>query len=288
MVMQSVPAKRTTNRLIRGNRTGEHKRSGSYSFIQDRSQGTTHGFPHRETSFRSGNGLEDTCKCRLEIGIDADLRFYRWDRQELVCAIGITGIPRTKGKESFFDEFVACIAKLMQVKRRHCFFDDVESPTGETMLIGNECEEEIESELFGFEVGEPLFGSQSMVEPGEGSWNLSDCIRDDGHEWFCKRHDWFSKLLMMSDVDGITSCMGNRHAAFDGLRKLQKLESFSLSKLSHLRDLGSFAQLKQSSDFAEIAETKVDSRKKIQQINKFRWKEDSKIPSFTTLYQPLI
>jgi hypothetical protein len=78
--------------------------------------------------------------------------------------------------------------------------------------------------------------------------------------------------------------MENRHAAFEGLRKPQKLESFLLSKLSHLRDLGSFAQLKQSSDFTEIAETKVDSRKKIQQINKFRWKEDSKIPSFTTLY----
>ena len=64
----------------------------------------------------------------------------------------------------------------------------------------------------------------------------------------------------------------------------QKLESFSLSKLSHLRDLGLITQSQQSSDFAEIAETKVDSRKKIQQINKFRWKEDSKIPSFTTLY----
>ena len=39
----------------------------------------------------------------------------------------------------------------------------------------------------------------------------------------------------------------------------------------------------ESSDFAD-AQTEVDSRKKIQQINKFRWKEDSKSTSFTTRY----
>ena len=211
-------------------------------------------------------------------------RFYQWDRQELISAIGIVGIPRTKRKESFFDEFVACFPQLMPLKRGHGSFDDVESPTGESILVGNECEEEIESELFGFEVFEPLFGSQSMVEPGKRSWNLSDGIREDGHEWFFKRHDWFSVLLMMSDVIDITCCMENRRAAFDWGRKLKKLESLQLAKPSNLYLLYFPAQLPQASMFTEIAETKVDSKKKIQQINKCRWKEDSKIPSFATLY----
>jgi hypothetical protein len=86
---------------------------------------------------------------------------------------------------------------------------------------------------------------------------------------------------MMSDVGDITSCMENRRAAFDWGRKLKKLESFLLSKLSHLRSLGKVAQSKQTADFAQ---TEVEPKKKIQQINKFRWEEDSKIPSFTTLY----
>jgi hypothetical protein len=76
--------------------------------------------------------------------------------------------------------------------------------------------------------------------------------------------------------------MGNRLAAFDGTRNLKKLVSFQLSKPSDLRALGSVTQSKQMEKFTEIAETEVDSKKKIQQINKFRWKEDSKIPSFTT------
>jgi hypothetical protein len=180
------------------------------------------------------------------------------------------------------------MAKLIRVKHGHGSFDDVESPAGESVLVGNKCKEKIESELFGFEVSKPLFGSQSMVEPGEGSWNLSNGIRDDGHEWFFKRHDWFSKLLMMGDIDGITCCMENRRAAFEGLRKRQKLESLSLAKPSDLCHLYSSVKLQQSTMFTEIAKTKVDSKKKIQQINKFRWKEDSKSPSFTTLYQPLI
>ena len=160
-------------------------------------------------------------------------------------------------------------------------FDDVESPAGESALVGNECEEEIECEFFGLKIFEPLFGSQSMVEPCEGSWNLSNDIRDNGHEWFFKRHDWFSKLLMMSDVVDITCCSENRRAAFDWARKPQKLESFRLEKLSDLRSLGYLTQTKQPADFAQ---TEVDSKKKIQQINKFRFEGNSKIPSFTTLY----
>jgi hypothetical protein len=78
--------------------------------------------------------------------------------------------------------------------------------------------------------------------------------------------------------------MENRLVAFDGIQNLKKLETFQLSKPSDLRTLGSVTQSKQMAKFAEIAETEVDSRKKIQQINKFRWKEDSKIPSFTTHY----
>jgi len=279
--MQSVPAKRATNRLIRGNRTYEQKRHGAYSSFRDRNQGTLRGFPHREINFRSGNGFEATCKYRLEIVMDAGLRFYRRDWQELVCAIGIAGIPRAKCEESLFDEFVACLPKLVSVKRGHGMFDDVESPAGESALVGNECEEEIECEFFGLKIFEPLFGSQSMVEPCEGSWNLSNDIRDNGHEWFFKRHDWFSKLLMMSDVVDITCCSENRRAAFDWARKPQKLESFRLEKLSDLRSLGYLTQTKQPADFAQ---TEVDSKKKIQQINKFRFEGNSKIPSFTTLY----
>jgi hypothetical protein len=267
MVMQSVPAKRATNRLIRGNRTDMQKRHGSYSFPRDRTQGGKRGFPCREISFRSGNGFEDTCKYRLEIGIDTSLRFYHWDWQELVCAIGITCIPRMKRKEPFFDEFVASVAQLMLMKHRHGSFDDVEPPAGESMLIGNNCKEEVESKFFGLEVLDPLFGSQSMVEPCEMAWNLPYAIGNDGHEWFFKRHDWFSKLLMMSDVVDITCCSENRRAAFDWARKSQKLESFRLKKLSNLRSLGYLTQTKQSSD---LAQKEVDSKKKIQQINKFR------------------
>jgi hypothetical protein len=284
MVMQSVPAKRATNRLIRGNRTGVHKRCGSYSFIQDRNQGFYRGFPHRETFFRSGNGFEDTCNYRLEIGMDAGLRFYRRDRQELIGTIGITGIPRTKRKEPFFDEFVASAAQLLLLEHWHCSFDDIESPTGESVLVGNNRKEEVECELFRFEVFNPLLRSKAMVEPSEGSWNLSDDIWDDGYEWFFQRHVWFSKLLMMCDVVSITCYMENRRAAFDWVRKPKKLESLSLAKPSELYLLYPATQIPQSKMFAEIAETEVDSKKKIQQMNKFRWKEDSKIPSFTTLY----
>ena len=283
MVMQSVPTQRSTNRLIRGNRTGVHKRHGSYSVNQDRNQGEIARLPVSR-SFRLGNGFEDTCEYRLKIGIDAGLRFYRRNRQELVCAVRITGIPRTKREESFFDKFVACIPKLVPMKHGHGSFDDVESPAGESVLVGDKREEEVESELFGFEVSDPLFGSQSMVKPREGSRNLSDDIRYDGHELFFKRHDWFSKLLLMCDVGDITRCMENRHAAFDGLRKSKKLESFQLSKLSYLRSLGNPTQSKQSPIFTQIAKTEVDSNKKIQQIHKFRRKEDSKTPSFTILY----
>jgi hypothetical protein len=282
MVMQSVPAKRATNRLIRGNRTDVQKRSGSYSFCQDQSQGLLHGFPHRETSFRSGNGFEDTCKCRLEI--EVGFWFYRWDWQELVCTIGIAGIPRAKCKESFFDEFVACIPKLMSAKHGHGSFDDVESPTGKSVLVGDQRKEEIECEFFRLEVSDPLFGSQSMVEPCEMSRYLSDDVRDDGYERFFKRHDWFSKLLMICDVGDITCCMENRLVVLDWARKPKKLESFHLAKPSDLYLLYSPEKFQQSTRFTEIAETEVDSKKKIQQINKLRWKEDSKIPSFTTLY----
>jgi hypothetical protein len=80
--------------------------------------------------------------------------------------------------------------------------------------------------------------------------------------------------------------MGNRLVAFDGSRKPKKLESFQLAKPSDLRSLGNTTQSKKSSILAQITETEVDPKKKIQQINKFRWKEDSKIPSFTTLYNP--
>jgi len=282
--MQSVPAKRTTNRLIRGNRTGEQKRCGSYSFCRDRSQGKQHGFPRRETSFRSGNGLDDICEYRLEIGIDAGLWFYLWDRQELIGAVGITGIPGSKGKESFFNEFVASLVELVYVKGWHGSFDNVESPTGESVLVGNECKKEIESEFFGFEVGDPLGGAQTVVEPGEGLGNGSHAIGHDGREWFFKRHDRFSLLLMMRDVVDITCCRENRRAVIIGLQKLKKLESLSLAKPSDLCLLYPLASFLQSAMFAQSAETEVDSKKKIQQINKFRWKEDSKIPSFTTLY----
>jgi len=282
--MQSVPSKRTTNRLIRGNRTCVYKRHGSYSVVQDRNQGEVARLPVSQ-SFRSGNGLDTTCKCRLEIGIDAGLWFYRWDWQELVCAIGIAGIPGTKRKELFSDEFVACVTQLMLVERGHGSFDDIESPTGKPMSVGNKCKEEIECEFFGSKVFDPLRGSKSMVEPRKVAWDLPYAIRNDGHKWFFQWHDcnskWLIQCLLNSDVCDTVCCMLNRRAAFDRARKPKKLESFQLEKLSLLRSLGYLAQTKQSSGFAQ---KEVDSKKNIQQINKFRWKEDSKIPSFTTLY----
>jgi hypothetical protein len=78
--------------------------------------------------------------------------------------------------------------------------------------------------------------------------------------------------------------MENRRAVVNWARKPKKLESFQLAKPSDLCFLYSPAKLQQSTRFTEIAETEVDSKKKIQQINKFRWKEEPKIPSFTTLY----
>jgi len=153
------------------------------------------------------------------------------------------------------------------------------------MLVGNEREEKIESELFGLKVFDPLLRSKTMVEPRKGVWNVPYAIRNDGYEWFFQWHDSNSKRLIKylanSDVLTIVCCMVNRLIGIDVAKKPQKLESFRLLKLSLLRFLGKVAQSKQSLGFAQ---TEVDSRKKIQQINKFRWKEDSKIPSFTTFY----
>jgi len=157
------------------------------------------------------------------------------------------------------------------------------------MLIGGKREEQIEGEFFWFEVFEPLVGSQSMINPREVLWNFANASWDDGYEWFFKRHGRFSNLLLlMSDVGDITSCMENRLAAFDGTQNLKKLESLQLAKPSDLYPLYLPIRFRQSTMFAGITETEVDSMKNIQQINKFRWKEDSKIPSFTTQYQPLI
>jgi hypothetical protein len=219
--------------------------------------------------------------------IIAGLGFYQWDRQELISAIRITGCPRTKSEKPFTDEFLSSVNKLIVVKHWHDTLDDVESPAGETVLVSNESKEEVESELFGGEVSDPLFGTQSMIEPREGSRNSSQSVGMDRDEWFFKRHDWFSKKLL-SDVDCITCYMENRLAAFFGTQKLQKLASLQLTKPSDLYHLYLVAYFRQSARFAEIAETEVDSRKKIQQIKKVRWKEDSKLPSFTTRYSLLI
>jgi hypothetical protein len=234
----------------------------------------------------SGNGFEDTCKYRLEI--IAGLGFHQWDRQELISAIGIVGRPRAKSEETFSDEFLPSVDELKDLKHWHSTLDDVEPPTGETVLVSNEREEEVESELFGFEVSDPLFGTQSMVEPSEGSRNFSQSVGMDGNERFFKRHDWFSKKLMMSDVDCITCYMENRLAAFFETQKLLKLESLPLAKPSDLYHLYLATYFLQSARSAKIAETEGDSRKKIQQIKKVRGKEDSKLPSFTTRYSLLI
>jgi len=283
MVMQSVPTQRSTNRLIRGNRTCVQKRHGSYSFIQDQSQGLDHGFPRREKVFRSGNGFEDTCECRLEIGIDAGLRFYLWDRQELISAVGITGIPGSKCKETFFDEFLASTAQLVLMKYGHCSFDNVESPTREPVLVGNECEKEVECKFFGLEVCDPLLGSKSMVKPRKMARDLPYAVWDNGHEWFFHWHDsnskWLLKCLFSSNAHDIVCCMRNRLLGIDVARKPKKLESFQLAKPSDLCHLYFPAKLPQCKKFAEIAETEVDSKKNIQQINKFRREEDSKLLS---------
>jgi len=78
--------------------------------------------------------------------------------------------------------------------------------------------------------------------------------------------------------------MENRLTEIASARKPKKLESLQLEKPSDLYLLYSPVKLQQSTRFTKIAQTEVDSKKKIQQIDKFRWKEDSKIPSFTTLY----
>ena len=98
------------------------------------------------------------------------------------------------------------------------------------------------------------------------------------YERFFKRHDcnsnWLIKYLLNSNVCDTVCCMQNRLASLDLARKLKKTQSFQLVKFSDLRSLGYLTQTKQSSGFVQ---TEVDSRKNIQQINKFRRKEDSKI-----------
>ena len=81
------------------------------------------------------------------------------------------------------------------------------------------------------------------------------------------------KALLNSDVCNTVCCMQNRLTGVDWARKPKKLESFQLEKLSLLRSLGYLAQTKQSVAFAQ---TEANARKNIQQINKFRWEEDSK------------
>jgi len=79
--------------------------------------------------------------------------------------------------------------------------------------------------------------------------------------------------LLNSDVCNTVCCMQNRLTGVDWARKPKKLESFQLEKLSLLRSLGYLTQTKQSVAFAQ---TEANARKNIQQINKFRWEEDSK------------
>ena len=151
------------------------------------------------------------------------------------------------------------------------------------MLIGNECEEEVECELLWLEVSDPLFGSQSMVEPSEVAWNFPYAIWDDGNEWFFQWHDcnskWLLKCLLNSDVCDTVCYMRNRLVGIDVARKPQKLESLLLAKPSDLCLLYLPFQSRQSADFTEIAETEVDSKKKIQQIKNCRLKGDPKLLS---------
>jgi len=291
-IIQSVHSRWSTNRLIRGNRTDAIQRCGSYSVKQDRNQGEQHGFPHLK-SVRSRNGFEDTCNDRLKIVVSSWL--LRWNRQQLISAVGITEIPRTKSDKAFSDKFFSCLTKLMRLKRGHGFFDDVESPTGETMLIGSEYKEEIECELFWLEVFDPFFGSQSMIEPGEGSWDFAYAIWNDWYKWLFKRHSWFSKCLTMSDVNGITCCIENRHAAFDWGQKLKKLASLQLAKPSDLYYPRLVEHLPKSARFAGITATEV-GRKTIGRRFKeedstdkqIQWGSRFKSSYPVTLYQPLI
>jgi hypothetical protein len=46
---------------------------------------------------------------------------------------------------------------------------NIELPTGKTVLVGNERKEKVECELFWFKIFDPLFGSQSMINPRKGS-----------------------------------------------------------------------------------------------------------------------
>ena len=116
-----------------------------------------------------------------------------------------------------------------------------------------------------------------MVKPRKVAWDLPDAIWNDGHEWFFQWHDYNSKrLTKCNDVRDIVCCIENRLIGIDLARKLKKVQSFQLTKLSDLRSLGYLAQTKKSIGFAQ---TEVDSKKNIQQINQFRWKEDSKLLS---------
>jgi hypothetical protein len=218
----------------------------------------------------------------------------------LIRAVRIADIPRSKREEPFSHKFITCFAKIVVSKCWHGSLHDVESPAGETMLISGKCEEQVESKLFWIEVFDPLFGSQSVVDPCKGAWNLSDEVRNDWYEGVLQRHNRFSKgLLLMRDVHYIPRCMENRLNGITLVQKLKKLESFQLAKLS---DLGKSLLRKQSpksikftatadiTEVKKVAETEVgktSKRKKIQQINKFRFEGDSKSPSFVELYQPL-
>jgi len=80
--------------------------------------------------------------------------------------------------------------------------------------------------------------------------------------------------------DELYQKIGRLEVELDWIKKNQKASSWAtllqLAKPSDLYPLYLPIRFRQSAMFTGITETKVDSMKNIQQINKFRWKEDAK------------
>jgi len=117
--------------------------------------GSRKHFKVAETAFGKTDSFPKPGQERLKVVVGFRLHGRR-NRQELINAVGIVWIPGLEGEQTFSHESITCIAKLMKVKRRHGTLHDVQPPTGQSLLVGGEGKEQIESELPRLEIEQKL------------------------------------------------------------------------------------------------------------------------------------
>ncbi len=240
-------------------------------------QGVLHGVPHPKNDIRSGNGLENIGECLLEIVVGC--RFHWRYRQKLVNAVRIIGIPGSKGDESFSHEILPCLPQLVEAECGHGSFEDVESPTGKSFVVGGKGEKEVEGEFFRLEVGEKAFRSQPMINPRKGSRDFTDEILNDGMQRFVERHGRFSmKSDRERDHDDpatkvrIDCRMENRQK----IRKRYERQDFPNRRESYNSKKPEITCNTKFREFRKNKQPEEKSRKKIQLIEIFVEEVNSK------------